>query len=162
MILEGGAAQGARSSLDMSRVKEPLDGGGGRPARPRRREGEVGVGQLEKMSPGDWASSPAAASRRPHSRTGCGPGGAGCCGDTGGTTPAGLLPVKLLQRLVGKAQKPGPSKAVARDSPHTGWVIRPTLAWYSGTRVSLIAPALGVVHQPDQKLATSLLQGQKS
>lgn len=36
------------------------------------------------------------------------------------------------------------------------------MAWYSGTRVSSSLPALGVVHQPDQKLASLLFQGQKA
>ncbi|SCI81275.1 Uncharacterised protein [uncultured Flavonifractor sp.] len=74
----------------------------------------------------------------------------------------GLLLVKLLQRLVGEAQKlrdleggrPGQLHILGGDPAHHGLVLRD-----AGV---LVAPSLGVVHQPDQKLAGLLLQGQKA
>lgn len=161
-ILEGGAAQG--TVLAGHEQGEGAVGQGVAAALPVHGvgEGEVGVGQLGKdVVRGLGQFSGGGQQTLLTVGQGVGPAALDVVEIPAEQLQPGLLPVKLLQRLVGKAQKlrdleggsSGQLHILGGDPAHLGLVFRD-----AGV---LIAPALGVVHQPDQKLAGLLLQGQK-
>ena len=161
-VLEGGAAQGA--VLAGHEQGEGAVGQGVAAALSVHSvwEGEVGVGQLgEDVIRGLGQFSGGGQQALLAVGQGVGPAALDVVEIPAEQLQPGLQPVKFLQRLAGEAQKLGDLEGggtgqlhiLSGDPAHHGLVLRD-----AGV---LVAPALGVVHQPDQKLAGLLLQGQK-